>query len=61
MKFQSVYGAEGFYMHFYGPIAGCQHDSYILGESGLMNELRRIFLNGEYSIFGDPSYPNSVW
>jgi DDE superfamily endonuclease len=48
-------------MHFYGPIAGCQHDSFMLGESGLVAELQRLFPNGEYSIFGDPAYPNSAW
>jgi nuclease HARBI1 len=61
MKFQSVYGLEGFYMHFYGPMAGCRHDSYMLGVSGLMGELRRFFPNGEFSIFGDPAYPSSRW
>jgi DDE superfamily endonuclease len=61
MKFQSVYGPEGFYLHLYGPLAGCRHDSFLLGESGLLDELQRLFPNGEYSIFGDPAYPNSAW
>jgi DDE superfamily endonuclease len=43
IKFQSVYGPEGFYMHFYGPLAGCRHNSYMLRELGLLDQLRRIF------------------
>jgi DDE superfamily endonuclease len=61
MKFQSVYGPEGFYLHLYGPLAGCRHDSFLLGESGLLDELQQLFPNGEYSIFGDPAYPNRAW
>jgi hypothetical protein len=42
MKFQSVTGQEGFFMSFHGPVAGCQHDSFMLYESGLLRELERL-------------------
>jgi DDE superfamily endonuclease len=61
MKFQSVTGPEGFFMSFYGPVAGCRHNSFMLHESGLLQELQRLLPNAEYSIFGDPAYPNGPW
>jgi DDE superfamily endonuclease len=61
MKFQSVTGPEGFFMLFPGPVTGCCHDSFMLYESGLLSALQRLLPNVEFSIFGDPAYPNSPW
>jgi nuclease HARBI1 len=53
IKFQSVFSADGFYMHFYGPIAGSCHDSFMLRESELLPQLQRLFPDGRYHIYGD--------
>jgi hypothetical protein len=33
----------------------------MLHESGLLPELERLLPNVDYSIFGDPAYPNGPW
>ena len=42
----------------YGPIEGRRHDAFMLGESGLLDKLRRFEKpNGDpYFIYGDPAY-----
>ena len=42
----------------YGPIEGRRHDAFMLGESGLLDKLRRFEKpNGDpYIIYGDPAY-----
>jgi nuclease HARBI1 len=59
IKFQSLYGPEGLYLHFSGPIAGSRHDAFMLRESELLPQLQRLFPDGRYRIFGDPAYPQS--
>ncbi len=42
----------------FGPIEGRRHDSFMLGESGLEEQLRHITKpNGDpYVLYGDPAY-----
>jgi hypothetical protein len=46
----------------FGPVEGRRHDAFMLGVSGLNNQLRRIQKpNGEpYVIYGDPAYGLSL-
>ena len=59
LKFQVVVSPNGLIAHMYGPIEGRRHDSALLAESGLMNELQGLVQqNGEpYCIYGDLAYP----
>jgi DDE superfamily endonuclease len=48
-------------MDFYGPIAGSRHVSFLLSDSNLLRDLAVLYPNHEFSIFGDPAYPQSGW
>merc|ERR1711988_1931431 len=53
----------------FGPINGSRHDSHVLHESGIVDELRDICrgtaatpgLGQDYVMFGDSAYPISRW
>lgn len=65
IKFQSVVTPDGLIALLFGPIEGSRHDSYMLGESGLLPQLRALMpadgsLGPVYSLFGDPAYPQSL-
>lgn len=49
---------NGLIANLFGPIEGKRHDSFMLGESGLQEQLRNIRKpNGEpYVLYGDPAY-----
>ena len=49
---------NGLVANLFGPIEGKRHDSFMLGESGLQEQLRNIRKpNGEpYVLYGDPAY-----
>ena len=55
---QSVETPNGLIANMYGPVEGRWHDAFILGMSGLLDQLRNVNLpNGEpYVIYGDPAY-----
>ena len=55
---QSVQAPNGLIANLFGPIEGKRHDSFMLGESGLQEQLRNIRKpNGEpYGLYGDPAY-----
>ena len=55
---QSVETPNGLIANMYGPVEGRWHDAFILGMSGLLDQLRNFNLpNGEpYVIYGDPVY-----
>jgi nuclease HARBI1 len=64
IKFQSVVTPDGIIAMMYGPIAGSRHDSFILGQSNLIQQLREIIpVNADgipaYQLYGDPAYPQS--
>ena len=61
IKFQSVVTPDGLIAHLYGPIPGSRHDSYMLGKSGLIAQLRALMPPGTelFSLYGDPAYPQS--
>lgn len=62
LKFQAVVVPEGFTVCLSGPFAGSRHDSYVLGESRLLQQLVQIMpLGGPiFSLFADSAYPNSA-
>ena len=61
LKFQSVVTPDGFFGHFFGPTNGNRHDSFMLGESGLLPTLGNYMaaFHQPYVLYGDPAYPQS--
>jgi hypothetical protein len=61
IKFQSVTTPDGYIALLFGPIPGNRHDSFMLRESGLLEELETMFptMDHFYSLFGDPAYPQT--
>ena len=55
LKFQSVMTPDGFFGHFFGPTNGNRHDSFMLGESGIMPILGAYMagLQAPYALYGD--------
>lgn len=65
IKFQSVIAPDGLIVDLFGPIEGSRHDSYMLGQSNLLQKLRDLMpadgsLGPVYSLYGDPAYPQSL-
>ena len=59
LKFQSVVIPSGLICNLYGPVDGCRHDSGMLAESRLLDQLQlhAYTPNGEpLCIYGDPAY-----
>lgn len=60
IKFQSVVTPNGMIANLFGPVEGRRHDSGMLGDSGLLNQLQQHAYgptNNILSIYGDPAYP----
>lgn len=63
LKYQAVTAANGLIANFFGPIEGARHDSYMLRQSGLLQQLQQFSYgrNGELlCIYGDGGYPFSA-
>lgn len=56
LKYQSVISPDGLIVNLYGPVEGQKHDSHILHESNILEELENV-CQGEYCVYGDPGYP----
>ena len=62
-KFQAVTTANGLIANLFGPIEGSRHDSYVLYQSGLLNQLQTHSFAPDgsvLSIYGDTAYPFSL-
>ena len=64
IKFQSVVTPDGLIALMYGPIAGSRHDSFLLGQSNVIQQLRQIMPTDDrgipaFQLYGDPAYPQS--
>ena len=60
IKFQSIATPSGMIANLYGPVEGKRHDSAMLAQSGVLNELQQCSLNTQgdvLCIYGDPAYP----
>ena len=60
LKFQSVVAPNGLIANLYGPVEGKKHDSGMLADSNLLQQLqqRSYDTNGRVlCIYGDPAYP----
>lgn len=61
LKFQSIVAPDGIIVHMHGPALGKRHDSGMLRESGLLDQLEHQMPvppeGGAYCIFGDQAYP----
>ena len=62
IKFQSVVTPNGLIANLCGPFEGKRHDSIMLNQSGLLDELRRVAIyNGQpLCLYGDPAYPLGI-
>jgi len=61
VKFQSVIAPDGLIVCLFGPVPGSRHDSFMLGQSGLLWQLSNLMPEGTplFSLYGDPAYPQS--
>lgn len=60
LKYQAIATPNGLIANLYGPIEGCRHDSGMLAESHLLDDLERVAFSpaGDIlCIYGDPAYP----
>ena len=60
IKFQSVVAPNGMIINMYGPVEGRKHDSGMLGDSGLFQQLQQYARdpnNNILCIYGDQAYP----
>lgn len=63
LKFQTVVTPDGLIACLWGPMNGNRHDSHMLRESCLLQQLQDCMpINGQtYSLYGDPAYPQSIF
>ena len=60
MKFQSVVAPTGLIASLFGPVEGRRHDSGMLVDSGLLQELSQYSFAPDGTplcVYGDPAYP----
>ena len=63
LKFQSVVAPNGLTENLYGPVESKRHDSGMLMDSGLLNQLQQYSFGQDQRplcIYGGPSYPLRV-
>jgi hypothetical protein len=58
IKFQSVVTPDGLIACLFGPVPGSRHDAFIIGESGLLDQLEELMPPGNpvYTLYGDSAY-----
>ena len=57
-KAHAVIAPNGMVVHYFGPVDGRRHDSYLLHESGVFNRLTGLTRHGiDYQMYGDSAYP----
>ena len=65
LKFQSILVPDGFIACLFGPVPAKTHDSRLLRESGVLQQLQQIMpptpATTIYSLYGDLAYPQSVY
>lgn len=62
IKFQSIATPNGLIANLYGPVDGKRHDSAMLAQSQVLNQVQRLSFNPHGDIlclYGDPAYPLS--
>jgi len=60
IKFQSIATPNGLIANLYGPVEGKRHDSAMLAQSQVLNQLQRLSFNPHgdtLCVYGDPAYP----
>ena len=60
IKFQSIVTPNGLSANLYGPVEGKRHDSAMLAQSQVLNQLQGFSFNPHGDIlfvYGDPAYP----
>ena len=61
LKFQSIMAPNGIIMCMHGPYAGRRHDSHLLRESGILDQLEALPTMPDGTplvLYGDPAYPS---
>ena len=57
-KAHAVISPSGMVVHYFGPVEGRHHDSWLLRESGLYTLVATLTINGvDYQIYADSAYP----
>ena len=60
LKFQSSATPNCLIANLYGPVEGKRHDSAMLSQSQVLNQLQRLSINPHRDtlcVYGDPAYP----
>ena len=60
LKFQSSATPNCLIANLYGPVEGKRHDSAMLSQSQVLNQLQRLSINPHgdtLCVYGDPAYP----
>ena len=65
VKFQAIYTPDGLIACLFGPMNGNRHDSHMLRESQVLEQLTALMPAEEeeiiYLLYGDPAYPQSIY
>jgi len=67
IKFQSITTPDGLIANLYGPMNGNRHDSFMLGQSAVLDQLKNLMprhadgTDNIYALYGDPAYPRSIY
>ena len=58
LKYQSIVVPNGMIANMFGPVEGRRHDSCLLRESGILDDVVEFQRNGRpLALYGDPAYP----
>ena len=63
LKYQSVIGPDGLFLHVWGPLEGRRHDMTLYRRSGMDQLLEEaLYMEGvQYYLYGDPAYVLRPW
>ena len=57
-KGHAIIVPSGMLIHWFGPVDGRRHDSFLLQKSGVLEQLPNLTIGGvDYKIYGDQAYP----
>ena len=57
LKYQSIVLPNGLIANLYGPVVGIRHDSFMMYDSGLPQQMQTLLGAQNFYLYGDPGYP----